>query len=155
MVWTGLVCAIASWVVVDLGTHRWFGLVKVPWAVAAVLVGVSLVVIALGWPIHQFVKGKRKEVDRLRAATVLALGKACTLAGSALTGVYAAVAVECLRETGTPALRERVFQACAAALAALAMALAGRLVEWFCRLPPEEGDDAASRDPGGAEPSAA
>ncbi|MDR1798744.1 MAG: DUF3180 domain-containing protein [Bifidobacteriaceae bacterium] len=149
---TALVAAAASWVVVDLGTGHWFDHVQVPWTVPLALAAIAALILVAAWPVRQYVKGKRERIDRLRAATVLALAKACSLTGAALTGVYLGIGLVALRTTGSALLRERVWQAGVATLAALALALAGRLAESFCRLPPEDKglEEAGSTRPGPA-----
>ncbi|MDR1825032.1 MAG: DUF3180 domain-containing protein [Bifidobacteriaceae bacterium] len=145
-----LAAAVCSWVVVDLGTGRWFDHVDVPWTVAAAMLVIALLILALAWPVHQYVKGKRKEIDHLRAATIYALAKACTLAGAGVAGACLGVVIEDLRVTSSPLARERLWLALAATVAAVALSLAGRLAEWFCRLPPE--DKAAGPRDGAPEP---
>jgi hypothetical protein len=111
-----------------------------PWSVALALVGLAGAIIALGWPVRAYTHGKRRDVDRLRAARVFALAKACALVGSGLAGLYGAACAEALRVTATPYLRERALAAGAAAVAAVALAAAGCLVERFCALPPADGE---------------
>jgi hypothetical protein len=151
--WTTMVAAaavtgVAFWVVTDLAASQLSGLLTVPWTVPAALGAMAVVILVAGFPVRQYVKGKRRRVDPLRAATILALGKACTLAGSGLTGAYMAVLIQVLLPA---AGRGRAWAAGAAVLAAVAVAAAGRIVEWMCRLPPED-DAAQAAQPGKADP---
>jgi hypothetical protein len=146
-----VVSGVISWAGLDLFGSRLAEFLAVPWTVPAALVSVGVVVVALAWPVRQYVKGHRKQVDRFRAATVVALGKSCTLSGSALVGFYGAMAVLGLVNylDGGPLVR--VWQAGAAALAALMLVAAGRIAEWFCQLPPTKLDEEPGLDQAGAQ----
>ncbi|MDR0366731.1 MAG: DUF3180 domain-containing protein [Bifidobacteriaceae bacterium] len=129
---------VVSWVLVDLGKQFVFKYLAVPWSVTGVIVIVSGVILVVAWPIRQYTRGKRRQVDPLRAASILALAKACTLAGAALTGLYLAIALEATGALHSPLAWSRLWQAVAATVAAVILTVAGRVAEWFCRLPPEE-----------------
>jgi hypothetical protein len=148
MVLTALVAGVACWVLFDLGGDRLRVFTQVPWTVPAALLTIAVGIVAAAWPVHQYVRGKRRRVDPLRSATVLALGKACALAGSGLVGAYAAVVLHVLFPV---VLRGRIWPAAVAVAASLALAVAGRVVEWMCRLPPEDTADQA-KAPGRPEP---
>ena len=153
MALTALVSGCASWVVLDLISTRLGRWAMVPWTIPVLLVTLAIVIMALAWPVRLYVMGKRRQVDRFRAATVLALGKACSLAGSALTGLYGGLTMVVLGQVSDGSPSSRVWASAAAALAAAILAVAGRLVEWFCQLPPD--DQAQKTDAKGAEPTLA
>jgi hypothetical protein len=145
---------VASAVTVDLGTGVLFDRVEVPWAVTVLLVVLSGAILLVAWPVRQYVKGERRRVDPLRAATVLALAKSCTLAGAALAGLYLGAALIALTVLHSPLAWTRLWQELAAAGAAAALSVAGRTAEWFCRLPPEDSETNWSKA-GPAKPSPA
>ncbi|MDR2381518.1 MAG: DUF3180 domain-containing protein [Bifidobacteriaceae bacterium] len=148
------VSVLASAVLVDLATGVLFDSVTVPWAVAGLLAVLAVGICALAWPVYQYVKGKRRRVDPLRAASILALAKSCTLAGAGLFGLYLGISVVALGALQSPAAWTRLWQDLAAVLAAVLLTAAGRLAEWFCRLPPED-PKPKGRAPAGADPSPA
>jgi len=156
---TALVSGVVSWAGLDLATSRLGHFMAVPWTVPALLLIMAGLIVVLGWPVRQYVKGQRRHVDRLRAASVVALGKACTLAGSALTGLYSALTLVVLGQVNAGSPSGRVWPCAAAALAAAVLAAAGRLVEWFCQLPPDDPTSQAgangSQQDRRAEPQAA
>ncbi|MDR1117889.1 MAG: DUF3180 domain-containing protein [Bifidobacteriaceae bacterium] len=123
---------------VKLAQGALFQQVAVPWAVPVLLVLIAGGILAAAWPVRQYVKGKRRRVDPLRAASILALAKSCTLAGAALAGLYLGMVLIAAGELHSPAAWERLWQELAAAGAAALLSAAGRTAEWFCRLPPEE-----------------
>jgi hypothetical protein len=155
------VCAVAgvsclvSAAVVDLSTGRLFERVTVPWSVAALMAVLSVGILGLAWPVRQYVKGKRAHVDPLRAATILALAKSCTLAGAAMFGLYLGMALVALGALHSPLAWSRLWHEWAAAAAAAALCAAGRLAEWCCRLPPTDGHNPPTPPSGQTTPSPA
>jgi hypothetical protein len=137
---TALVGALAGAAVVDLATGVLFDSVEVPWAVSVLLVSLAAGILVAAWPVRQYVVGKRRRIDPLRAATVLALAKSCTLAGAALGGAYLGVALIVAGELHSPLAWGRLWQDVAAAAAAVLLSVAGRVAEWLCRLPPTESE---------------
>ena len=138
MALTALTSGCVSWVILDLVSSRLGRWTMVPWTIPVLLVTVAIVILALAWPVRLYVTGKRRQVDRFRAATVLALGKACSLAGAALAGLYSGLTLVVLGQVNEGSPSSRVWACAAAALAAAVLAVAGRLVEWFCQLPPDD-----------------
>jgi hypothetical protein len=98
----------------------------------------------LGRPVRRLVRGKaQRPVDPFFAMRVLMLAKASSLAGALLVGAAAALLVYAVSRTGTaatPAFWPDVLTG----VGALALCIAGLVVEWWCRIPPE--DRAASPD---------
>jgi hypothetical protein len=131
-------CALGAAGLADLATEFLVNYIHVPWTVAALLFALAVAILAAAWPVRQYVKGKRRQVDQLRAATVLALAKACTLAGASLAGVYLGLVLVAVLGAHSPAAWTRVALTVAAAAGATALAVSGRVAEWFCRLPPED-----------------
>ncbi|MDR0626163.1 MAG: DUF3180 domain-containing protein [Bifidobacteriaceae bacterium] len=124
--------------VVDLATGRLWTAVHVPWTVPGALAIVAAAILMAAWPVRQYVKGKRRRVDPIRAATTLVFAKACALSGAVLAGVYLGIALVSATVLHSPLAWTRLWQALAAFAAAAILAVAGRAAEWFCRLPPED-----------------
>jgi hypothetical protein len=119
-------------------------LLGVPWPVVALLLVMAGVALAAAWPVRQYIRGKRRWTDPLRAARVVAFAKACALAGSGLVGAYLGLCVFALSRWDAPAFHGRALWAGGASLAALALAAAGLAAERWCRLPPADGAEEAS-----------
>ncbi|MDR2454916.1 MAG: DUF3180 domain-containing protein [Bifidobacteriaceae bacterium] len=148
------VSTVASAAVVDLAGGVLFERADVPWAVAALLIALAAGILLAAWPVRQYAKGNRRRIDPLRAATILALAKSCSLAGAALLGLYLGMALVEALSLHSALAWTRLWQEAAAALAALALSAAGRIAEWFCRLPPEAGEAApAGPEPTGSSPA--
>jgi hypothetical protein len=135
---TAICAAVASAIVVDLATGVVWRSLTVPWTVAAMLASLAAAITLVAWPVRQYVKGKRRAVDPLRAAMIAALAKACALGGATLAGVYLGIALVAAWSAHSPLAWLRLWQALAASAAAAGLAAAGRLAEWFCQLPPED-----------------
>jgi hypothetical protein len=147
--------AAVSLVGLDLASGLLSSYLVVPWSVTALMLAMAAAILAAAWPVRQYVKGRRRRIDPLRAASVVALAKACALAGAALTGLYLAMAVLSLAERHSLTALAQPWQEIAAVGAAIVLTIAGRVGEWFCRLPPEPGEPSEAREPGeaGAEPA--
>jgi hypothetical protein len=111
---------------------------NVPWSVAGLIAALACGILAAAWPVRQYVKGKRPSFDPLRAASILALAKSCTLAGAALSGPYIGMGLFAIGGLHSAAAWVQFSQEVAAALAAVFLAVAGRIAESFCRLPPND-----------------
>ncbi|MDR1188887.1 MAG: DUF3180 domain-containing protein, partial [Bifidobacteriaceae bacterium] len=144
LVLIGVAATVASAVVIDLATGVLWQRVTVPWTVAGLLLVAAAAILAVAWPVRQYVKGKRRSVDPLRAAAIWALAKACALAGAALAGVYLGAALAGAGELHSALAWLRFWQELAASGAAVVLAVAGRLAEGFCRLPPEDSNTEGS-----------
>lgn len=135
---------------VGLVIHRvWeslgWALPGVPWFAIAGMILLSIILLVAGWPIRRWVSGDRShDIDHVRAARVLVVAQAAAVVGSLLLGWYLSAATYLLSvgsrtESG---LLMFVPAACAAVMAAV-----GLLVEWFCKLPPDDGEDATRHEP--------
>jgi hypothetical protein len=110
-----------------------------PWPLGALLVAVAAAVGFLAWPVRQFIRGKRRELDPLRAAATAAFAKACSLVGVGLAGAYAAIGLRCLLDWAAPATHERALAAGVTVLASILLAVAGQIGQLWCRVPPPQG----------------
>jgi hypothetical protein len=115
-----------------------------PVTLYSVLFLLAVGLLLLGRPVRRLVRGKaRHPIDPFYAMRVLLLAKASGLAGALLVGAAAAFLVYAVSRTGTvatPAFWPDVLTG----VGALALCVVGLVVEWWCRIPPE--DRAASPD---------
>jgi Protein of unknown function (DUF3180) len=120
-----------------------------PGTLVLVLFGIAAVLLALGWPIRQFVRGKRKRrIDPFRAMRTLLFAQASSLMGSLLAGA-AIGAVLYLFSRPVPAGGASAWLTGGALVGAVAVAVSGLVVEQWCRLPPqdpERDDEQEARD---------
>ena len=144
-----------GWAVVRAAGSRGWILPQVPWLMAAVLVLIAGVVLALGWSVRQYLRGKRPNLDPIRAARTAVLAKASCYAGALLAGWYAAQVLDVLGDLGIEAQRDRAGSAGLAVLGAVILTVSGLAVEWFCRIPSPEDPERAMGPPRDASPDAA
>ena len=120
------------------------GMPHVPWLVVVVEVLIAGVVFSMGWAVRQFLRGKRPGLDPIRAARTAVLAKAACYTGALLTGWYGGQVAAHLLDTAIPGNAARAGSAAIAAGGAVLLAVVGLVVEWFCRVPPQ--DDEKQRD---------
>jgi hypothetical protein len=129
------------------------GMPRVSWLVAAVELIIAAVVFSMGWAVHQFLRGKRPAPDPIRAARTAVLAKASCYTGALLAGWYGGQMTVYLVDRAVPGSAGRAGAAAIAAGGAVLLAVVGLVVEWFCRVPPEDGDK--EREPAAAPDPAA
>jgi hypothetical protein len=109
-----------------------------PGTLVLVLFGIAAVLLALGWPIRQFVRGKRtRRIDPFRAMRTLLFAKASSLAGSLLTGAAIGTLLFLLSRP-VPAGGASAWLTVGALVGSLAVTVSGLVVEQWCRLPPQD-----------------
>jgi len=114
---------------------------SVPWLVVAVEVLIAAVVLAMGWAVRQFLRGRRPDLDPIRAARTAVLAKASCYTGALLAGWYGGQTIVLVADLATPGNGGRAVAAGIATGGALVLAGVGLLVEWFCRVPPPSDDE--------------
>jgi hypothetical protein len=109
-----------------------------PVTLYSVLFLLAVGLLLLGRPVRRLVKGRAsRPIDPFYAMRVLLLAKASGLAGALLVGVAAALLVYSVSRTGTaatPAFWPDVLLG----VGAVALSAAGLVVEWWCRIPPQD-----------------
>lgn len=109
-----------------------------PVTLYSVLFILAVGLVLLGRPVRRLVRGKAKRpVDPFYAMRVLVLAKASGLAGALLVGFALALLGYAASRTGSfavPAFWPDVLTA----VGALALCIAGLVVEWWCRIPPQD-----------------
>ena len=141
------VAAAVTWIVLRAVAGRGGMLPTVPPLVVAVELLIAGVVFSMGWAVRQFLRGKRPQLNPIRAARTAVLAKASCYTGALLAGL--------VRRAGAGAGRrpERAGQRVARDRGAasrrpvrVVLAVVGLVVEWFCRVPPPEAGSEAARE---------
>jgi hypothetical protein len=105
-----------------------------------------LVVIASGLPVRSWVRGERDRVlDPMVAARTAVLAKSAAYGGALMVGWYLSQAILVLPDL-VGVRRQRLIIALLAAAAAVAVSVAGFVVQRWCRIPPD--DDGSHGPPG-------
>jgi uncharacterized membrane protein len=154
LVLAGLVVLVLAWLVM-----RWVegssGSVPDPgWVGAAVMLFLGGGVLVAGWQVRKFRDGATEaSMTPIRAARTLVLGQAAALTGSALTGWYTAIVLVLLPDADIESQRGRIWPFALHALVAAALAVAGMVVQRWCRVRPrdEGGEDEMDELDGYAE----
>ena len=116
-----------------------------PVTLVVALFAIAAIVLGLGWPIRQVVRGKRtRPVDPFFAMRVVVFAKATSLTGALLTGAGIGVTVFNLSRLAAPVLPGLWYDLLTLAGAA-AMLVAGLVVETWCRIPPEDHETVTAR----------
>lgn len=109
-----------------------------PGTLVLVLFGIAAVLLALGWPIRQFVRRKHdRRIDPFQAMRVLLFAKASSLTGALLTGAGLGTLLY-LVSRPVPAGGASAALTVGTLLGGATMVAAGLVVEQWCRLPPQD-----------------
>ncbi|MCL2455482.1 MAG: DUF3180 domain-containing protein [Micrococcales bacterium] len=151
--WTTLVAIAAGVAALTWGGARVLvgrggTVVEVGWLVVGVELLIAGVVFSLGWSVRQFLRGKKPDLDPVRAARTAVLAKAACYTGALLLGWYGGQALYLATDLAVPGNGRRALAAGLAALGAVVLAAVGLVVERLCRVPPP---DDAPRLPGPVE----
>lgn len=116
-----------------------------PVTLYSVLFLLAVGLLLLGRPVRRLLKGKAdRPIDPFYAMRVLLLAKASGLTGALLVGAAGSLLVYAVTRTGTtatPAFWPDVLTG----VGALALSAAGLVVEWWCRIPPQDRADSPDR----------
>ncbi|MCD7101487.1 DUF3180 domain-containing protein [Pseudoclavibacter sp. 13-3] len=122
-----------------------------PWTLPGALIVIALVVLGMGWRVRSRTRARDRElrehgtskieaVDPFFATRVLLLAKATSVSSSGLTGVFVGLLIFALVPPATPSAGI-VLPLVVTAGASLVLAACGVVAEFWCRLPPDDGDD--------------
>ncbi len=142
-----LATVLLGWLLVTLVDSLAQRLLPVPWTAAAALalMALSLLVWALLARPRLLRKPGREPLPPLTAARTAALAMAASRTGAGVGGFYAGVVLGLLPSWDTPAGRDYLLAAAAAALASAALAAVALWLESLCRL---RGDDDGEAETG-------
>lgn len=143
--------AFAVGLISALLTHRLMTSGRFPPAVptlaVVLLAGVGLLVLWFGWAVRGYLRGRKANLDPMRAARTLALAQAAALTGAALVGLYAGNALGLLPDWDLKASQRLLWSYLAGTLAGGYLVVCGLLAQHWCRIPPREnGSPAEGRD---------
>jgi hypothetical protein len=142
----GLLATAAGWLGLDLWDSRGGLAPPLPWTAALGTLVLGAGVVAAGLPVRRWVSGRRERaLDPLLAARTVVLAKAAAYGGAVLAGWYAAQGLVLVPDL-VGDRRARFIVAALCLLAAVALAVAGLVVQRWCRIPPSDDDgDAPDR----------
>jgi len=149
------VVTVGAWLVLRVLEGQGMTPPPVPWSVVLVCLVISAVVLRMGWAVRQFLRGRRPDLDPLRAARTAVLAKASCHTGSLLLGWYLAQVLLVLPDLDIEPRRERAVAAAVAAAGAAVLAVVGLVVEHMCQVPPPSDDATAKAGPDATDPAAA
>ena len=125
-------------VAVSVRTTGWAP--RVQWSAVFGLLGLVVLVGGLAYSTYRTVHRERRPIEARRGVNLLLGAKASALAGAVTAGGYLGFAVPFLNQLDIELPRERVIRSVCAALAALALLVAGLLLERACRVPKIDSD---------------
>jgi Protein of unknown function (DUF3180) len=141
-----LLSTAICWVALDLWAGADGNPPPLSWVAVLVVVALVLVVIAAGLPVRSWTHGQRdRALDPLVAARTAVLAKAAAYGGALIVGWYLSQAILVLPDL-VGVRRQRFTIALVAAALAVALSVAGFVVQRWCRLPPED-DSQGPGDP--------
>lgn len=143
-----VVVAVAGLAVLRISESRGGTVLPIPTLVAAVLLAIAAVVLVMGWGVRQYRAGRRPGLDPIVAARTVVLATAAAWTGALLLGWYGAHALLVLGDLQLDGRRAVAVSAAVAATGAVAMIVAGLVVERWCEIRP--GDDDASGEQAGS-----
>jgi hypothetical protein len=133
--------ALAGWLVVAAANG--FDLVapQVPWTAPVGLFLITALVGVIAYSTFQRIHVRRQRIEPQRAVAFLVLGKASALAGALVAGGYLTYALMFITRLDAAAPRDRVIKSAVAAVAGIALAIAGLLLERACRVPKSDDEE--------------
>ena len=121
----------------------------VPWGAPLTMLVFTLLVLYLARSTHLTIHQRRDSIEPRRAVNLLVLGKATALAGAAFAGAYLGYALSFVGDWDVELPRQRVTRSLVTVAAALALMVAGLLLERACRVPGNPDDPDEPRKSGG------
>ncbi|MGO1166147.1 MAG: DUF3180 domain-containing protein [Janibacter sp.] len=140
LVLVALVLTVLSW-----GIGRWWltgghPALQIGWLAGALLLGMAIVVVVTGSRMWRMRHG-RTHVEPVVAARVLGLAQASALTGAAMGGLYLGQALLLLPDINFAGRGGLVLRFGLAAFGGLLMAIAGLLVQSWCRIDDDDDDE--------------
>ena len=140
--------ALGGWLIVVITGALNIVAPYVPWTAPAALAVVAALVGALAWTTHQRIQVRRERIEPERGVAFLVLGKASALAGALIAGGYLSFALLFVGRWDAEGPRERVIRSLVAVVVAVALCIAGLLLERACKVPGgDDEDDLEDEDP--------
>lgn len=143
---TLVIVALATTVFAWLGLQWWLSsgpsLPDQGWLGLIAILALSGALLVLGWPVKKLRDGTTERfVSPIRAARTLVLAQSGALTGAALTGWYAAGVLVLLPDADIESVRTQIWVLLLHAFASAGLAVAGMVVQSWCRLLPRDEND--------------
>lgn len=150
-----LVAGVAAVVTVlsYAGLHLWVSRGNanpaVSWVGAVLLLAMAVLIYALGLPVRRYRLGEpnangRRPMTALRAMRVLVLAQAAALTGAAASGWYLAQILVLVPNLDIPSVRGQAIELAVLLIGAIAVVVAGLLVQRMCRIDDDDAPPNAS-----------
>lgn len=148
--------AVVGWFATVLTTRYSMATPVLPLTGLVTMGVIVLLTLVLGIRVLRWRTGKMKKMlNPILAAWTVVLAQACAYTGAVLLGWHAGIFVDQLRLWSLRSSQGITWQTVALAGGGLIMVVVGLVVERFCRIPPEEGDDEAAAGPQPSKPTSA
>jgi hypothetical protein len=136
-----VVAGAAGWALNTLAMGAGWAALRFPWTALFSMALLCVVTLGLGIAVWRSRTGKAAApIDPILAARTLVLGQACAHVGALITGWHAGILLGMVPAWTQAGGSDTVSASLASALGGLVMVACGIAVEYFCRIPPEEGD---------------
>ncbi|MGH8774280.1 MAG: DUF3180 family protein [Jiangellaceae bacterium] len=144
LVWVALAAAPVGWSVGRIVEAVSDALPPVPWVLPLLLAFLAAVLFVGARVVRGWVEDRRYDgrMDALRAARLLALGKAAAVFGAGVAGAYVGLGVLALDLLSGSAGRDRAILCGLVAVAAVVVSVAAIRLERACQVPPSDEDPA-------------
>jgi Protein of unknown function (DUF3180) len=145
LVWLALAAAPVGWSIGRVIDAASDALPPVPWILPLLLVFLAVVLFVGARTVRGWIEERRYDsrMDALRAARLLALGKAAAVFGALAAGAYVGLGVLAFDSIAVPAGRNRVVLSALVAVAAVVVSIAGLRLEKACMVPPDDDEQDA------------
>jgi DMSO reductase anchor subunit len=141
LVWIAVVAANVAYLALRVAESRGVTLPAVPLISSLVVLVIGGVVVVLGRQVRQYTQGVRRRIDPLLAARTVVLAKASAHTGALLSGWYAGQVLLVVSDLDVPARRDVAVTAGLALLCTVALAVVGLVVERWCEISPQDGEE--------------
>lgn len=139
--------AVVSWLLLD--AYRATGATGplVPWPTGALPAALAAALVVAGRRVRRLVNGDPTTLTPIGAARVAVLAQASSRVGVGVAGFYVGLLAVNLLGPAVPLYRDQVAPVALAVAGFLALTAAGVLVERWCRLPEDDGEDKSGHAP--------
>ncbi|GAB3053756.1 hypothetical protein GCM10027053_12940 [Intrasporangium mesophilum] len=142
LVLAGLAMTIVAWLVLRSVSSGGTSLPDPGWVAIAVMAFLAAGLLVAGWQVRKVRDGAGDgSVTPLRAARTLVLAQAAALTGAVLVGWYVANTLVLLPDADVESQRSRIWPFVAHAAVAALLAVAGMVVQRWCRVRPRDEED--------------
>ncbi|MFD1053701.1 DUF3180 domain-containing protein [Terrabacter terrigena] len=142
LVLAAVAMTMLAWLVLRLLASGGSSVPEPGWVGAAAMLFLGGGLLVAGWQVRRVRDGSpNPAVTPLRAARTLVLGQAGALTGAVLVGWYLGNVLALLPDADVESQRGRIWPFLLHALVALLLAVAGMLVQAWCRLRPRDDED--------------